>query len=400
MAKNRRTSAENRQRYLEMIKRDPSLATKVTEKKKLVVFSRHPTHSALRLPDIKMPIRTSIRFGSRNRGNAKYPLELNMPEAVDVSANKLLMKRAFRDSAVKTAEWWTYDMKAKRFKYQDFDGEETRIENLSYPIIAKNIFGSRNRGNAKLDSKEELQTFLDTKVKNPLNYIFERFYNYSTEYRIHVNATTGECFYNLRKMLKQDTPDDEKWYRNDKNSVWFVEENEKFDKPDNWQDICNHAIAALRAVGLDLGAMDVKVQSSTNQKKEKRKVREFIIIETNSAPSFGERTALEYLKQVKILAEQYVKHNEAIYGRVEKAAPKGLKKGVRKEKVKERALPSPWQFCRSGSNEWQSGSVFVTRTQDTMLNETMNRLTRIKRGTVETFLTRNGLYDLRIKPNK
>ena len=64
------------------------------------------------------------------------------------------------------------------------------------------------------------------------------------------------------------------------------------------------------AVGLDIGAVDVKVQSSTNNKGSRRESPNFIILEINSAPSFGEITGTKYITEIsRVLNYKYKKQN-------------------------------------------------------------------------------------------
>jgi glutathione synthase/RimK-type ligase-like ATP-grasp enzyme len=102
-------------------------------------------------------------------------------------------------------------------------------------------------------------------------------------------------------MLKNNTPQDQRWRRHDDNSVWILETNEKFDKPVNWDDIVNESVKALNSVGLDIGAIDLKVQSRLDKFGNVRKNPKFIILETNSAPSFGEITSQKYLIEINKL---------------------------------------------------------------------------------------------------
>lgn len=269
------------------------------------IKSRHPSHDVLRE---KMPLvkfRSVIRLGSTTdmkdtveKGGAR--VEINTVEAIETSSNKRLMKEAFTTAEVATADWWTYKSPntfAKNNNTQDRNFEVS-IESLPYPIVAKHIFGSRGTGNYLLQNQGELQNLLQKKI--PINYIFEKFYDYNREYRLHV--TKDGCFYTCRKMLKSDTPEDKRWFRNDSNSVWIVENNPQFDKPVNWDSIVEHSIKALNATGLDIGAVDVRVQSRLNDKDKVRKDPKFIIIEINSAPSFGKITEEKYLEQLpKIL---------------------------------------------------------------------------------------------------
>ena len=172
------------------------------------------------------------------------------------------------------------------------------VENLPYPIVAKHHFGSRGNGNYLLNSQQELQAWM--KGKDLSNYLFEKFYNYVREYRLHVSA--NGCFYTCRKMLKSDIPKEDRWFRNDSNSVWVLEENPLFDRPANWTKIVEESVKALKATGLDFGACDVRVQSSKTEKGKKREEIDFIIVEINSAPSFGDITAEKYLQELPKIA--------------------------------------------------------------------------------------------------
>ena len=279
------------------------------------IRSRHPSHEPLRTALPLLPVRTVVRLGSTTVINtgARKLVEVNTVEAVKNSANKQLMKYCFDTENVKTADWWIIDNEpetpdAKIF-WKDGDVNEgegvTDYATLPYPIVAKHIFGSRGTGNYLIRNQQELEAWLPNKTLE--NYIFEKFYNYNREYRLHV--TKDGCFYTCRKMLKEDTPTDKRWFRNDSNSIWVVEDNPTFDKPINWDTIVAESVKALNAVGLDFGAVDVRVQSATKESKKKGEVPrenpEFIIIEINSAPSFGEITLQRYLEQIpKIVASK------------------------------------------------------------------------------------------------
>ena len=275
------------------------------------IRSRHGSHDAIR-KTTKLPFRSVVRFGSSTtleevykknlkKVNFNNVVECNTVEAVKKSASKRLMKKAFAEFDVKTAEWFE--------KHPTLDhsfigkgGVTVHNTDLPYPIVAKHIHGSRGEGNFKLNNPQELTDWLVGKT--PSNYIFEKFYNFAREYRLHVTA--DRCFYTCRKMLKQGTPDDKKWFRNDSNSVWILEENPLFDKPVNWGKVVEESIKALKAVGLDIGAIDVKIQSAKNENGNTRPDPEFIILETNSAPSFGEITLEKYKVEIpKILRKKH-----------------------------------------------------------------------------------------------
>jgi len=266
-----------------------------TKKKALTMFrpqirTQHPTHSDLRTELPRLPFRSVVRLGSTTDlpdtvTNGGQRIECNTVEACRISANKLLMKKAFNRSSVKTAEWIAGEAGESDIKV--FCANK-------YPIVAKHIFGSRNSGNTLIKTAEELTTWL--RGKDLGKYIFEKFYNYNREYRLHV--TKKGYFYTCRKLLKTDTPEDKRWFRNDSNCVWILEENESFDVPINWDAVVEECVKALNAVGLDIGAIDVRIQSATTESGKKRKEPEFIIIETSSAPSFGSITTEKYFDEI------------------------------------------------------------------------------------------------------
>ncbi len=242
-------------------------------------------------------------------------VEINTIEAIKNSASKLRMKNCFNLGGVKTAE---YFLVGEGNALMAITGPETQpiavtLDKIPYPVVAKHFFGSRGTGNYKIDDQPALEQFIKSRAADLKNFLFEKFYNYSREYRLHV--TEDGCFYTCRKMLKKETPPDKKWFKNDSNSVWIVEENEAFDKPANWDQIVAECVKALNATELDIASFDVRVQGSTTEKGKKREKIDFIIIECNSASSFGDRTKVEYLKAVPAL----LKKKAVEYGILKKA---------------------------------------------------------------------------------
>jgi len=269
------------------------------------IRSRHPSHNVFRgKAALKMPFRSVIRFGSTTELDDNR-IEINSTESIKNSASKLRMKNCFTEAGVKTADWFTVEKIGGGYQFISMTNKNLNIDiaTLPYPIVAKHHFGSRGNGNYLLNSQQELQAWM--KGKDLSNYLFEKFYNYVREYRVHVSA--NGCFYTCRKMLKSDIPKEDRWFRNDSNSVWILEENPLFDRPANWTKIVEESVKALNATGLDVGACDVRVQSAKDSKGNKRKEVDFIIIEINSAPSMGERTEIEYLKELpKLLKDKFV----------------------------------------------------------------------------------------------
>lgn len=261
------------------------------------IRSRHPSHNILRDALERMPFRSVIRFGSETE-MIDAGIEVNTANAIRNSASKLRMKNCFTQGQVRTAEWTTAgSLEALR-------GWATE----RYPIVAKSNYGSRGRGNTLINNYEQLVSWVHGKQLG--NYIFEKYYNYNREYRLHV--TTEGCFYTCRKMIKDGTPEDQKWFRNDSNCVWIMEENSQFDKPVNWDEIVEHSVRALNACGLDFGACDVRVQSAKDSKGRARDRADFIIVEINSAPSFGKVTAEKYKEVLpSILRRKFQSKNKS-----------------------------------------------------------------------------------------
>jgi len=278
----------------------------------LMIFSRHPSHSALRRR-IEVPVSASIRFGSTTQTvkGKKYKVELNLPAAIECSSDKLLMKNAFKKAEVKTANWCATvgDSVLRVIDEKEhlvwLDGN-TVINQIKFPVVTKHRLGSRGTGNNLHKTHAEFAAWLNTKSEERRsNYIIEQYMNYDREYRVHVNSM-GEAFYTCRKALKSDVAENLKWFRNDSNSVWFMEDNEAFMKPNNWNLIVAECVKACMAVGLDISAVDVRVQAHTDSKGRVRENPEFFILETNSAPSFGEITLEKYIEMLPKLVQSKI----------------------------------------------------------------------------------------------
>lgn len=295
-----------RRRALTSAEAEPRRRKKVFSGFKIQVRSRHPSHKPLRTRLPKLPFRTVVRFGSESQvttppGKTRY--EVNSAEAVRNSANKLRMKRCFSAGNVKTATWapadahTTFRTEGTRTKTKEFirfGVADPGVIELQFPVVTKSHMGSRGRGNTLIKTQAEYEAW--ARGKNLGNYIVEKFHNYNREYRLHV--TRNGCFYTCRKMLRESTPEEQRWFRNDSNSVWIMENNPQFDRPVNWDAIVQDCVKALSSVGLDVGACDVKVQSALDGDGRAIPAPDYIIIEINSAPSFGDVTLEKYLEKI------------------------------------------------------------------------------------------------------
>lgn len=295
------------------------------------IRSKNHTLNPLR-GNIYLPFRSVVRMGSTTSTKEIWPksyelgrtiVELNTVEAIENSRSKLLMKACFAKAETPQADWWSI-INADGWSAYPKAGSTNfqELNSLPYPILAKRVFGFKGHGMVMLENKEDLEDWL--KKNSTKGYYFEQFKNFAREYRLH--CTEEDCFYAVRKMLKSDTDDDSKWYRNDSNCIWATEftikkneagnvigydetqNNEMFDRPVNWEKIKADCIKALKSTGLKIGAFDVKVQSARNKRNELRDNPEYIIIEVNSAPSFGELTLQKYREKIpEVLKSEYNK---------------------------------------------------------------------------------------------
>ena len=247
---------------------------KRNKEKHLIVRSRNTTCAPLK--GLVVPRTTILRLGSTTPTEEitknPNPREINTAQACAISGNKIWMRQAFAEHDIPMAEG---------IYTESIDDVLEFLKEHSI-IICKHIHSSKGKGIYLFSSEDEVKEWAeDHRLKD---HIFEKYYTYTREYRLHV--TKHGCFYTCRKMLKKDA--EVRWHRHNVNSVWIVEENPLFDKPTNWDSIVDSCVDALNAIGLDIAAFDVKVQSS------KHKEPKYIILESNSAPSLGEKGIEKY----------------------------------------------------------------------------------------------------------
>ena len=259
---------------------------------------RTKNHTAQPLKNlIEVNSRAVFRLGSLTPTEEIFPrgvalnkpiIEINTAEACHNSGDKILMKTLFEGEDVKSSEWRPLN----NYQHGDwgFFCSQSSIE--PYPAIIKHKNSCKGQGIFYIESLDDLISFTDSH-DNLQNYIIEKYYNYSKEYRLHV--TKDGCFYTCRKMLKEDA--EERWHRHDMNSVWIMEENPLFEKPSNWDLIVEESVKAMKSLGLDICSVDMKVQSEKNQDRGGNP--EFIILECNSGSAMGDTTLIKYEEQLR-----------------------------------------------------------------------------------------------------
>lgn len=288
------------------------------------ILSRHPSHAVLRNnAELNFPYSVLLRMGSVTtlKSKKKYDVITNNEEAIRNSSNKWATKSyIFAHLGENEAEKIT----PVSYRYRLGTGKNELVssktreryvrkqqETLPFPLIGKPIWGSRGRGLVLIKNLEELIAFENslTDAKSIFSYLFEHYFNFSKEYRIHVNRFDGE-FHALRKMLREDA--EERWYRNNSNSVWITKENELFKQPENWNTVVKTCQKVLTILGLDFGAFDI-IMRKGNKKPS------FRILEVNTAPSFGgELVAQRYIEMFKTLIPKLKEESKEGKAKLEK----------------------------------------------------------------------------------
>lgn len=208
--------------------------------------------------------------------NPQNYIIINSRESVDIAKNKYSTKLILDKLEIPTPRWKLLD----DLKY---------FSDLSYPLYSKLFYGSRGRGMVFINNEEELEDHLHNTPHFESRVVEERC-NYIREYGIHVSTASG-IFHAVRKMLKSDSED--RWFRNSNNCVFYLEDNEHFNKPECWDEIESQLLRFMKDTGLNIGRFDVKVNNSGNL---------FSVLEVNSAPSLqGDIVYNKYVKEIEKL---------------------------------------------------------------------------------------------------
>lgn len=218
-----------------------------------------------------------IRLGSTTPSRMSSWIELNTVKAVENCSNKFVMKQLFEKAKVASPRFFTC--------------EEVVKAKFEFPLVKKLKFRSRGEGMVLVKDKKQLDSILANGNKKGM--YFEEYFDSCREYRLHVSELG--CFYTCRKVRKKDAK--ERWFFNNSNSSWLMEDNKNFNRPKTWDSIVKECQKGLKALGLDFAAFDVRV----------RKDGKFMIIEANSAPSFGKVTAKRYLEHLPLLVNKKLK---------------------------------------------------------------------------------------------
>lgn len=227
-------------------------------------------------------------------------IEINKEESCRKSGDKIVMKKCFDEWEVKSTLW----CELKSYESIDTMSDELNFEcGIGRPYIVKHKYSSRGNNIYFFETPDELFEFCQN-TPHINSYIVEHWFSFTREYRLHVDKFG--CFLAHRKMLRNDAQ--VRWHRHHENSVWINEDNENFDRPDDWEAIVEAAQKARRSVGLDICSVDVKVAG-------RRDNPDFIILETNSGSALGEDSAEKYVVELQKIADDM---NAGIYENFER----------------------------------------------------------------------------------
>lgn len=259
----------------------------------LSLRTRNTTNRELK--EIVCPVKTIYRMGSTTPTSEithrRTYIEINTADSCAISGNKIRMKFRFKHGHVRTPDFYMFKGSVEGLRART----KHRLEKWQNGIIAKRYNSSKGNGLALIKTMDDFENFIMGKTKTELSkWIFERYSTYTREYRLHV--TKDGCFYACRKMLRSDA--DVRWHRHDENSVWITEENELFDRPANWDAIVTDCVNALKSIGLDIAAFDIKVQRANGDNPK------WLILECNSAPGLGEIGIEKYKTEVPKLIKR------------------------------------------------------------------------------------------------
>lgn len=221
----------------------------------------------------KFPVKVLIRHGASKLAIAqklRFPVEVNSIEAIANNANKAKMKKLLEEAKVKTTD--SFDNTAEN---------RLLFKNNKWNVVFKRRNHKRCEGMEFLKCGE-----IDTLAGDKYNGgLIERRINVKREWRVHC-APDIDKTYALEKKKRLDKLNEVA--RNIDNCAFF----ENFDLPNNWQEAIDLCKAAVRAIGLDVGAVDLAWSGKF-----------YYVIEVNSGAGVGPKSKEWYNEVYAELAE-------------------------------------------------------------------------------------------------
>lgn len=203
-----------------------------------------------------------INWGSsRIERNLGLSMVLNPDHAVKNASNKLTTFKLFTQAGVACPDWSEDDDDAIKWLAEGFD------------VVSRTVLNGHSGDgiviNKALSGQYELAPLYTKYVKK------------QEEYRIHVAG--GDVIFEQRKARKKDVPDDEVNWQVRNLAGGFIFANDGVRSPDCCRTT---AIEAVKALGLDFGAVDIV----TNKKDQ------CFALEVNTACGLAGKTIDAYVK--------------------------------------------------------------------------------------------------------
>lgn len=230
------------------------------------------------LQDSTLPLARKIvlNWGRSDLSQYSTPLRvINSPEAVAIAANKLRTLETIGDTF--GVEFTT-----------DRDEALTWLNDEHETVVVRyTLTGSGGEGIEIYDADA-----YDSLPEAPL---YTKYFNGRYEFRVHVGNVASEdrhlAFDIQRKGLREDAPEGSGMIRNLENGYTFVRNDVvptdvSVDALERMFRVCE---LAVRTIGLDLGAVDVRMKRNG----------EFKILEVNSAPGLSGTTLENYTNFIR-----------------------------------------------------------------------------------------------------
>ena len=194
---------------------------------------------------------------------------LNHPNNVAKAANKLLAFKTFTDANVACPAYTTSHVEACHM-----------LNNGSTIVVREKLNGHSGEGIAIITP----EAHLSGEMRVPEAPLYTNYIKKVDEYRAHVFG--DNVFFVQRKARKKDVPDDEVNWQVRNHANGFIFAHEGVDIPD---DVKKLAVEAVKALGLDFGAVDLI----------KTKMGKWYVLEVNTACGLSGETIQKYAEQFR-----------------------------------------------------------------------------------------------------
>lgn len=212
-----------------------------------------------------------INWGNSKMGHPSFESEariLNHPDSVAKAANKLLAFQNFKEAGVPTPKFTADRNEAKKM-----------LDAGSTIVCRAKLNGHSGEGITLMSPERYHEVGVVPQVPLYTNYIRK-----TDEYRAHVFG--DKVFFVQRKARKLDVPDDEVNWQVRNHANGFIYAHDGVDVEDDVKSIC---VKAVKALGLDFGAVDLI----------KTKTGRWYVLEVNTACGLEGTTLDKYVEQLK-----------------------------------------------------------------------------------------------------